>query len=589
MPRRPVSKSSTRAKRPAAPAAVASSAAPASSCKRARQPRVSTGFTPRAKFADLPPATRKRIAATIIGGMRRLGYFARGGYKTVHGPDQANRPRISAETAGEVGQLTIDERNRLIALARNAARNSERLEGILRQVAVNVIGPDGGKAVFEFPTEFKDAENAIRRAFANWSEEAEYFEDQSLQTTLRLALRTQMLGGEVVLVFDDGLTAESTGQIISFEPDCIGDLDEFDALYPNYSQFQGIVKNANGKTVGVTVSWAQRGQSVYARTIGGKLAAWTLIKTPGTKWRDSPFTIYRDAGRFNQIRGSSALWPGLGTVADLSDLQGFEVQAAKHGAQKIAQITQEEDDAGNNLDAQLDPDAQAPIDAPDYETAAQAAQEAAEEAKQTELDVEAINGAGVIYDVLPPGVKMELLDTKHPNDKLVEFSNWLHRGVGFSLGLGAIHTTGKADSSYSASQAEMVLSQLSFDDEAKRLERGVLDWALTNWSRWAQRRGLIPQDSELPEDWRRTCVKWSRPPHRSLDPVKEQTALNSGLKNGTILYREKWGPDWREKALAFGEEIEFFRAHGIPHLALQTVSGGVVETDPNPNPEESEE
>ena len=94
---------------------------------------------------------------------------------------------------------------------------------------------------------------------------------------------------------------------------------------------------------------------------------------------------------------------------------------------------------------------------------------------------------------------------------------------------------------------------------------------------------MIPQDSALPLDWRRTCVKWQRPPHRSLDPVKEQNALNSGLKNGTILYREKWGPNWKRTALAFGEEIEFFKAHGIPHLALQTSSGNVIDTDENKN------
>ena len=104
----------------------------------------------RAKFADLPAAYQKRIAATIIGGLRKMGYFGRGGYRTVHGPDQLNRPRISAETTGEVGQLTISERNRLVALARNAARNSERLEGILHQVELNVVGVNGGKGSARF-------------------------------------------------------------------------------------------------------------------------------------------------------------------------------------------------------------------------------------------------------------------------------------------------------------------------------------------------------------------------------------------------------------------------------------------------------
>ena len=540
------------------------------------------GITPslRAKFADLPRDTQKRIAATIIGGMRKMGYLARGGYRTVHGPDQLNRPRISAETDGEVGQLTIYERNRLVALARNAARNSDRLEGILHQIEINVVGVDGGKAVFEFPKGYEEAAAKISTAFINWAQEAEYFEDLDLQDILKLALRTQMLGGDVVLVFDDDITAASTGQVIAFEPDCVGNLVDFKSKFPGFKQYQGIVKNANGKTVGVTVSWSQRGLSAYDELdANGNRAAWTLIKPEGQRWRDSLFTIFRGVGRFNQIRGSSRLWPGLGTVADLTDLQGFEVQAAKIGAQKIGQILQEVEKNEADISAELDPDAEAPIGAGDYQAAVEAAQEAADEAEQIKLDTEEISGAGVLFDLMPPGLKMELLDTKHPNDKLVEFSNWLHRGVGFSLGLGSIHATGKADNSYSASQAEMVLAQLEFDDEFHKLEKNILDWVLANWSRWAQRRGIIPQDSALPLDWRRTCVKWQRPPHRSLDPVKEQTALNSGLKNGTILYRERWGANWKQKALAFGEEIEFFKANGIPHLALQTVSGNEIVTD----------
>lgn len=543
----------------------------------------------RAKFADLPRDVQKRVAATIIGGMRKMGYFGRGGYRTVHGPDQMNRPRISAETEGEVGQLTISERNRLVALARNAARNSDRLEGILHQIEINVVGVDGGKAVFEFPKGYEAASAKIETAFSNWAQEAEYFDDLDLQDILKLALRTQMLGGDVVLVFDDDITAASTGQVIAFEPDCVGDLVGFEKKFPAFRQFQGIVKNANGKTVGVTVSWSQRGLSQYEQyDAAGKVAAWTLVKPEGLRWRDSIFTIFRGVGRFNQMRGSSRLWPGLGTVADLTDLQGFEVQAAKIGAQKIGQVLQEVEKNEADISAELDPDAQAPIGTEDYQAAAEAAQDAAAEAEQMQLDVEEIHGAGVIYDVMPPGLKMELLDTKHPNDKLVEFSNWLHRGVGFSLGLGSIHATGKADSSYSASQAEMVLAQIEFDVEFHNLEKCILDWVLANWARWAQRRGLIPQDSALPADWRRTCVKWQRPPHRSLDPVKEQQALNYGLRNSTILLRDRSGANWKQRALAFKEEVEFFKENGIPHPALQTVNGSIIEVS-NSNAEDGEE
>ena len=62
------------------------------------------------------------------------------------------------------------------------------------------------------------------------------------------------------------------------------------------------------------------------------------------------------------------------------------------------------------------------------------------------------------------------------------------------------------------------------------------------------------------------------------------------MKNGTILYREKWGPNWKQKALAFSEEIEFFKANGIPHLALQTASGNEIVTDGDgKNADEGEE
>ena len=111
-----------------------------------------------------------------------------------------------------------------------------------------------------------------------------------------------------------------------------------------------------------------------------------------------------------------------------------------------------------------------------------------------------------------------------------------------------------------------------------KLRRGFLDWAFNQWSLRAQAKGIIPADDKLPPHWRRRCVEWQEPQRHAINPVDEQNALNMGLKNGTILYRDKLGPDWKSKVSAFVEEVEFFKAHGIPHPALQTVSGGVIET-----------
>ena len=544
------------------------------------------------RFRDLSVADRRRVAAVIVGSMKRLGFFergerksakGRGGYKVVHGPDQLNREWSNAEHEGETGQLTASERNRLIAFARNAARNSHHLEGALHQLEINVAGVEGGKAVFNFPAGYEKAADKIKEAFADWAQEAEYFEDATLQMALRWVLRTQMIGGDMVLVFDWDVTKSDTGQIIGFEPDCIGNLSaaDFRKVFPEgFTQTQGIVKNEDGKTVGVIVSWSQRGETEYRLADGeGRRMAWPLVKPVGQKWTDSPFIIYRETTRFNQVRGSSRLWPGLGTVKDLADAQGFELQSAKRGAQIIGQVTQPEEKAEDELAKELDPDATTPVntDGDDYDAAIAAAQEAAEDGRVS-LDLEEIDGAGAIYDVMPPGVKMELFDTKHPNDKLVEFSRWMHGSVAFALGLGDFIASGKAESSYSAAMAELMMSNVEFRDMFAKLRRGFLDWAFNQWSLRAQAKGIIPADDKLPPHWRRRCVEWQEPQRHAINPVDEQNALNMGLKNGTILYRDKLGPDWKSKVSAFVEEVEFFKAHGIPHPALQTVSGGVIET-----------
>ena len=69
--------------------------------------------------------------------------------------------------------------------------------------------------------------------------------------------------------------------------------------------------------------------------------------------------------------------------------------------------------------------------------------------------------------------------------------------------------------------------------------------------------------------------------------MKHQTALTQGLRNGSILYRDEWGPDWKDKADAFAEELDYFKSKNIPHPALVTVSGAPISTGKNEG--ESEE
>ena len=61
--------------------------------------------------------------------------------------------------------------------------------------------------------------------------------------------------------------------------------------------------------------------------------------------------------------------------------------------------------------------------------------------------------------------------------------------------------------------------------------------------------------------------------------MNEQNAVAARLRNLTGSLAEYYGADWREKLAKIKDELEYCRALGIPHPALQTVSGQMIDTD----------
>lgn len=560
------------------------------SAKTSRKTPKASAITTATPFKSLPVKMQQRVASRMIIELRRGGFFkggnsgldakARGGYSAVWGNTQLNRKWVTAETTGELGQLTADERNQLIAFARNTARNSDRLESILAATARGTIGTEGGKCIVTMPAEYSNAQNNIQKAFSEWATEADYFDGKNLHEMLKWVLRALLTAGDLVLVYDDRVTRENTGKVIFFEGDTIGNLSEgeFKSAFPNYTQHQGIIKSRNGQTIGVIVSLSQRGQVEYRLfNPDGTRAAWTLVKPSDIKWANSKFTILRNFFRPNQMRGYSPLWSGLTTISDTADLENFEIQAAKKNSQTLAVVEQGDSDVGEGqLAAEIDPDAMAPEPVTDEED-----NPLEEEIQQQRLDLDSVTASGCLYDVLPPSCKMQLLDTPRPNMNVTAFGEYLIRTASWAAGLSSLYATGKSDSSYSAAMAEFLLADQTFRDEWKRLEREFLDWTFNQWSRRAQALGEIPQDYELPEDWRRNCIQWARAELKALSPVDEQSATQLGLRNLTKNYHELLGPDWKRKLAETAEELDYLRTLGIPDPRLQTVSGGVIESTSN--------
>lgn len=537
--------------------------------------------------------TPRQIAGRIGAALRHVSALAaNGGYKVVSGRDQLNRTFVRAETGDEFKQLTITDRNRIVAFARKLVRNSDQMESILHQFEVQVVGTVGGKAVFDFGAATIDdpKEAKMTAAFAAWASECEFFDDCDLNTLLKLVLRTQIIGGDLVLVFDDNLVSDS-GQIIVFEPDCIGNIADadFKRIFPGCTQEQGIIKDPNSKTVGAIVSWAQRGQSEYAlKTPDGKMAAWPLVKKPGTSWKDSLFVLHRNIWRFNQGRGSSGLWAALATLCDLTDLQGYEIQSAKKNSQTLGQVVSTEETKDAGIDPNYNPDTTAPVNGVSADGQPETGQDAGED-DGVDADFEVLKAAGCIYELMPKNVKYELFDTKHPNANMPQFISWLQRVAAYTLGLSSFHATGKADSSYSAAMAEIQLSQKSFNDAWQKLERSILDWIIRRWTAWALRHGKFPVSvADLPIDWQRTCITWERPRQNALNPVDEQRAFSEGLRNGSISYADVHGANWKRAMKQHLREKNYALALGLRYFP-ETDNNGMTPEETNSPAKENQE
>ena len=492
------------------------------------------------------------------------GYAGGGGrYKIVQSPDQMLRERGFAEYGKEDEILNASRRGQLLDMARNQMRNSSTLNALLKQFDLNAVGTVGGKATFTLGT--REASLAARAAFADWARECEYFDGLSLRDLLKIVLKTFLLGGDFVLLFDDNLV-EDSGRVMMYEPDEIGNISdaEFARRFPaGWTQRQGKIYNAFGRCVGVIVSRSQRGQlefnadSCYYLTKGAGRAIENDWLMPANAWR-------KDQGR-----GVSPLASVLATIIDLEDLANFELQAAKKNSQTLAQVTQTAStDAaapsvfseGQDLTSMTDGELAEAVDA---ET----------EGERT-VSLDQIKAAGALYEVMPEGTRLELLDTKHPNQSMPEFIRWLAGRSAAPFGLGSVYATLKADASYTAFRGEQVMSWPAFEEAQKFLE-GVCDWVIYHWQRWAVRHGEI--DSAIFTDGWERRVSWAWPRMREVNQVDEQNALALRLKNGTGCYGDIYGADIEERLDQIAQEVELFRARGLAHPMMQTASGQVID------------
>lgn len=481
-------------------------------------------------------------------------------YKIVSGMDVLNREQGSVESQNEDFYLNHSKRGRLIDMARNAARNSPTFNALLKQLDLNVVGNNGGKVIVNFDDE--ELAKKLKKEFAKWTRSADFFDGMSLNSLLKVLLKTYIIGGDCVLLYDDGLLADS-GKIVVYEPDELGNTQD-DVIKQKYgedaTQSQGRVYDGFGRFIGCVVSRSERGKETFAPE-----NCYFLSQNPDADYFDSKWLMPRNVFRFSQGRGISPFASALANTIDLEDLVGFELQAAKKNSQTIAQVLQEARE-----------EAIVPTSFDDDVDFSQMTDEQIEQAVQDEktmpeqtMTLDKITASGTIYQVLPEGFKMELLDTKHPNSEMPNFIKFLCSRSSSTFGLSEQYATLIAD--VNTYKAQQLISKPAFQEYQHFLEQ-ICDWIIDKFVKWADKKNLFDAN-KLPEDWH-SFIDWSWADIDELDENSHQTAVQMKLTNLTGSYRDELGPDWKEKLSQIKSEIEWFKQNGLSHPSFNMISGG---------------
>lgn len=508
------------------------------------------------QWNDLSDKQKLQVTSRIAKGVKAMMAGPR--YKLVSGTDVWQRGRGMTEHRDEDEILNSYGRGAMIDLARNAARNSSTFNGILKQFDLNAVGTKGGKAIFDF-----DNAESIKQQFSKWTRDADFFDGLSFNTVLKLILKTYILGGDMVLMFDDGLI-EDSGKLVIYEPDEIGSTTP-EALASHYGlyakQSLGRVYNGNGRFIGAIVSRSQRGADVFDPS-----KSYFLRRDPDASLFDSFWMMPRNVFRVAQGRGITPMAASLATILDLEDLCGFELAAAKKNAQTLAQVLQESSASNEDVTMPSPFDRGTDFSNMTDEEIEAATKETIESNVQT-MALDRVNAAGCIYQVMPENYKMELLDTKHPNANMPDFINWLASKSAAPFGLSREFATFMPTGA--DFRANQLYSERAFEEAQKFLEN-ICDWCLYRWTLWANKKGIV---NRRPETFI-SQVDWAWPKMEELDENSHQEAVEKKLRNMTGSYRDILGPDWKSTLETVRDEIDWCKKNNLPHPAFDMISGG---------------
>ena len=493
---------------------------------------------------------------------------ARGQYRIVESDSQNIMPSsVDNRTEDEI--LSPSRRGRLLDICRNLVRNSSLMTTILGSLTTNVVSTCGGKVVLSLPSD--NANKDLRRGFRAWTRNTDFHTGDCLNKFLKRALREYVIGGDVVVLFDDNLI-EDSGKLLMFESEELVDVppEEVEKRYGKGAWCsQGKVYSAHGRHIGTIVSKSARN----VLGVADPDKCYFLKKDPNGNPMDNYW--FQLSSNWREGRGVSQVSSACSTIHQLEDLVTSELLAARKNSQLFCWLEETPEDK-----VVVPTPFDVPADMSDDEMREYIAGEIEQNEKPNEdgdehmktISFNRAKEAGLLYEQLPGGFKANQLDTKHPNESVQTMVEFLSNRAAATLGLSRVYALGNPeDSNWKSNQLFTYPTILEFQ---KTVLEPMLDWIFAQWKKWATRKGIVT--SYVIEDFM-DFVDWSWRGIDELSPVEYQTGIRLALENNTKTYKEILGNDWMEKLEQTAFEHKWMAEHGITHPAEKLISGGESE------------
>ena len=372
------------------------------------------------------------FSITKANDTKKKVFKARGSYKIVDTSSHIIE-QSTPETRGEDEILDHTKRMRLLDLTRNLVRNSSLFNTILGQMTTNVVSSMGGKVILNFDDD--KLNETLRKLFSNWTRNADFYTGDTFNHLLKRVLREYVIGGECVLLFDDGLV-EDSGKVLLFEANEIVDVPvaEIEKRYGKGSTIsQGKVYSRNGRHIGTVVTKSQKGLGLDKIDPN---KCYYLKKDPNANPLESHW--YHFSCNWREGRGVSQAASAIGTIHQLEDLVTSELLASRRNSQIFCWLTETK------------PQEQLPtgFSFNDFQSMTDDEVELAIKEEENSTPVISFNKArenSIVYEKLPEGIDAKQLQMTHPNTNIEVMVDWLANRCASTLGLSRVFATGNPE------------------------------------------------------------------------------------------------------------------------------------------------